>query len=231
MRDDQRQALVPVVATLDLAEDLGEVVVGERGAGGGRHVVVVRGVVGVRVRGADRLVHRGERDDDTRDSGGDGQAGVVEVLGPRGGPVHALLLQDRHVRVLEVLVGDADGPAGLLRGQEDVVVDRLVLAVRGALRHAVDVHAGGPRDVTGVGAHGVLLGLGLDDRDGSHALDDLGVPLLGDPVLERVPCHWVYPPSRVRGDHEAKAGDHHKALMESVRVSSSDASPPTIQRA
>src|SRR3546814_15825081 len=79
--------------------------------------------------------------------------GVVEVLGPRGGPVHALLLQDRHVRVLEVLVGDADGPAGLLRGEEDVIVGGRVLVVGGALAHAGDLDARGTRDVTGVGGH------------------------------------------------------------------------------
>src|SRR3546814_4457984 len=87
--------------------------------------------------------------------GGDGQAGIVEVLGPRGGPVHALLLQDRHVRVLEVLVGDADGPAGLLRGEEDVIVGGRVLVVGGALAHAGDLDARGTRDVTGVGGHRV----------------------------------------------------------------------------
>src|SRR5690606_8304619 len=184
--DDNGLLQVEVVPDLVQTQNLGEVVVGDARRSG-RGVVVVRRVVGVHVALAKSRVDGDEGDGGAvRGGRGHTQGGVVEELPVGGRPVNALLVKDVDVGVNQVLLRDLHGAPELPSNQKNLVVQALVRGVVVTLGNTAHLDTGGPGHVAGVSGHRVVTTVALHSRHLPDALNNVGVPLFGNPVLVEV---------------------------------------------
>lgn len=148
-----------------------------------RKAVGVGRVARVRVSRPQRLVERRERDRCAVLRAGNCKGSVVQELRIRSRPVNLLRVDDVNgSRVQEVFLVDADDLADLTGSQQDGVVSRQVLTVGATLSNRLDANAGRPGDVLNVIPHRDPVSTRLNRRHLVDAHDDVGVPLLGDPV-------------------------------------------------